>query len=171
VGDEVDYRPANYGQPLPFDGLHTGQNVLFADFCAPEDDMRFLAEDVGCNITVYDHHKTAKAAMSGLLADKVVDGVFDMERSGCGITWDEIHGADRPRLFNYMEDRDLWRWALPETMEIFAYVASFPYDFHEWRTIMDEMESDDRYRDMFNQGSAILRKQAKDISEWLEQGT
>jgi oligoribonuclease NrnB/cAMP/cGMP phosphodiesterase (DHH superfamily) len=168
-GDEVEFRPANYGKPLPFSDIAAGAHILFADFCGPADDMRSLAEHH--KVTVYDHHKTAEASMRDLLADKIVDGVFDMARSGCGITWDEIHGGKRPQLFDHMEDRDIWRWTVPHTKEIFATVASHPYDFQTWKWLMHRCDETMAYQEMIAEGAAIIRKQEKDIAEWIENGT
>ncbi|QPC43989.1 phosphohydrolase [Kaustia mangrovi] len=169
-GDEVEYRPATYGKPLPLDDV-SGKNVLFVDFCGAGQTMWSLVHDCGCKVTVLDHHKTAKAAMEELLGDGTVEGVFDMERSGCGIAWDEIHGGERPRLINHLEDRDLWRFALSGTREFFAYIASYHYDFDVWNWLRQSADNNLQYDRMLLSGSAILGKQAKDIAEWLDQGT
>jgi oligoribonuclease NrnB/cAMP/cGMP phosphodiesterase (DHH superfamily) len=61
--------------------------------------------------------------------------VFDMKRSGAGITWDELFGGTRPFYVNYVEDRDLWNWALPESKEINAYLMSLPMTIEAWSTL------------------------------------
>lgn len=54
--------------------------------------------------------------------------LFDMDRSGAGITWDFFHpGKARPALIDHVEDRDLWRFALHGTREIQSAVFSYPY--------------------------------------------
>ena len=86
-GDDVCYVPINYDQPVNFHG-YTGTQLLFADFFPGAEVCRALAS-AGYRITVLDHHKTAQAAAEALLAEGVIDGLFDMERSGAGIVWDD----------------------------------------------------------------------------------
>lgn len=53
--------------------------------------------------------------------------VFDMERSGAGLTWDMLRpGTPRPWLIDYTEDRDLWRHALPHTHAVNAWLRAQP---------------------------------------------
>lgn len=53
--------------------------------------------------------------------------VFDTDRSGAGIAWDFFHpGEPRPKLIDYVEDRDLWRFKLPASREIHAWCGSHP---------------------------------------------
>lgn len=90
--------------------------------------------------------------------------LFDMERSGAGIAWDFFHpGAPRPELIDHVEDRDLWRFALPGTREIQAAVFSYPYEFDVWdllaTTPVDTLRA---------QGVAIERKHHKDVAELVQ---
>ena len=66
---------------------------------------------------------------------------FDMERSGAGMTWDAIHTdhdlhRERPWLVNYVEDRDLWRFKLPNSKEVNAYISSRKQTFEEWNKMI-----------------------------------
>lgn len=76
-------------------------------------------------VVVLDHHKTALEMMSGDAWDNK-DNVFkvlDMERSGATIAYDyfkEKLGGNAElermrRMFEYIEDGDLWRWNLPNS--------------------------------------------------------
>lgn len=93
--------------------------------------------------------------------DRLVLVHFDMNRSGAGIAWDFFHpGVARPELIDHVEDRDLWRFALPGTREIQAAVFSYPYEFDVWdllaTTPMETLRA---------QGVAIERKHHKDVAE------
>jgi oligoribonuclease NrnB/cAMP/cGMP phosphodiesterase (DHH superfamily) len=89
---------------------------------------------------------------------------FDMNRSGAGIAWDFFHpGQPRPALVNHVEDRDLWRFALPGTREIQAAVFSHPYDFDAW----DRLAGMDPYT-LMQEGTAIERKHHKDVAELVK---
>lgn len=91
----------------------------------------------------------------------MVYAYFDMERSGAGIAWDFFHPKDeRPALVNHVEDRDLWRFAIPGTREIQATVFSYEYSFTLWDRLaaMDPAE-------LRKEGEAIERKHHKDVAE------
>jgi len=94
----------------------------------------------------------------------MIYALFDMDRSGAGIAWDFFHpGAPRPELIDHVEDRDLWRFALPGTREIQAAVFSYPYEFDVWDLLMETpMET------LRAQGVAIERKHHKDVAELVK---
>jgi oligoribonuclease NrnB/cAMP/cGMP phosphodiesterase (DHH superfamily) len=70
--------------------------------------------------------------------------VFDMERSGAGITWDHLAGVDaeprpRPWLVDVVEDRDLWRYRFGDrTKHVAAYLATLPMTFEAWDELLGE---------------------------------
>lgn len=141
--DSVKFWGARYGgAPPPVDP--EVDRVWVLDFSYPRETMVGLGT-VAKRLTVLDHHKTAAEALAGLeteLREKTGrphDVIFDMERSGAGITWDYLFGqevsafvAKRPWLVDYVEDRDLWRQALPQTKAVAAWVAAQPMDFASW---------------------------------------
>lgn len=72
-------------------------------------------------------------------------------------------GEDRPLLLGHVEDRDLWRFKLPGTREIQAFVFSHEYTFEQWDRLMgaDQVE----LLKMTAAGAAIERKHHKDVAE------
>jgi len=133
LGDSAEYRAVNYGQAPPDDVA--GRRLILVDFSYPHAGMNHLANLNPLSIEVYDHHKTAQAELAGWTRGRVV---FDMERSGAGIAWDEFHQGEavwlgvRPNLVSYVEDRDLWQWALPDSREVSEYLFSLPRTFAQW---------------------------------------
>jgi oligoribonuclease NrnB/cAMP/cGMP phosphodiesterase (DHH superfamily) len=94
----------------------------------------------------------------------MIYALFDMNRSGAGIAWDFFHpGAARPELIDHVEDRDLWRFALPGTREIQAAVFSYPYEFDVWDLLMETP-----MKTLRAQGVAIERKHHKDVAELVK---
>lgn len=92
--------------------------------------------------------------------------LFDMDRSGAGIAWDFFHPGDlRPLLVSYVEDRDLWRFRLPKSREVNAYVFAHAYDFKEWDYLNDQMSNARGYTPVAIQGEAIEKKHHKDVAE------
>lgn len=121
---ECDLHAGHYGQPPPD---VVGRDVYIVDFSYRRADLERMAGEAAM-LRVIDHHKTAKADLEGLPFC-----TFDMERSGAGLTWDELFaGAGRPWLVDYVEDRDLWRHRLPHSEAVMAYVMAQPYTLDDW---------------------------------------
>lgn len=145
-GGDAVYVPAQYGEPPP---EVVGKDVLVVDFSYPRTTLEKMAAEAK-SIRVLDHHKTAEADLSGLPFC-----TFDMLRSGAGLAWDELHGGERPALVDYVEDRDLWNWKLPDSREVSAWLSSFKPDFHVWETLAGVLQNDRPVA--VGQGTAILR--------------
>ena len=161
--DQAVYTPVKYGDPVPM--VAVGDTVFILDFSYPRDDLERLAER--CKVVVLDHHKTAQEDLAGLPF-----AIFDMERSGAGMAWDYFREpAGRPPLIAAIEDRDLWRFALPGTKRISSGLRSYPMDFDIWHSLMyatgnleQEGEAIERYI------QRLCENLAEDayIAEWSE---
>lgn len=129
-GQDPEFFEGFYGQPPPD---VTGRDVVMVDFSYPRETMEVIA-DVADTLIVLDHHQTARAALEGFGADRAnVLVTFDMQRSGAGLAWDHYHpGQPRPWLVDYVEDRDLWRHALPDGPAVNAYLSILPFEFEAW---------------------------------------
>lgn len=171
VDGEVTYHPARYGEEPPD---CKGKEVWVVDFSYPREVMIEKVIKPSSRAIIMDHHKTAEYDLSGILdevrmkhrlqrSDTVI---FDMHRSGAGILFDELEmkhaklaGYHRPKvtgrelwLVDYIEDRDLWKWKLPNSREVSAFVSSVPMTFAEWDAI-----SAIGYKLVAEGGRAILR--------------
>lgn len=146
-----------YGiDPVPVESF-TGDDVVFVDFSYRRDHMLAIAA-AAASLQVYDHHKTAEAELDGLGFC-----VFDMERSGAGLAWDELMPGRRPPLVDYVEDRDLWRFSLPQCKEVHAACNSYPVTL-EHRDILMRQPIVDLQRE----GEAILRYHNKLVQSALQ---
>ena len=155
---DAEFHPATYQEPPPD---VTDKRVVMVDFSYKRPvllDMASKAE----SILILDHHKSAAEDLVNLPAN--VTAVFDMDRSGARMAWDHFFpGRPPPRLIEHIEDRDLWRFALPGTREIQANVFSHPYDFDVWDALMAaDVET------LRAEGAAIERKHHKDIAELVK---
>ena len=124
--ENVQYIPCNYGQDIfSFGYSFVGRDVYIVDFSFSREVLTMIAEDANY-VLVLDHHKTAEEALENW-GDKPVNMeiVFDMKKSGAGLTWDRFSKGLKVSayLINYIEDRDLWRFALWGSKEINAYIA------------------------------------------------
>lgn len=143
-GLECDIFPATYGQ-MPPDC--EGKNVYIVDFSYPRPLLERVAS-VCKTITVLDHHKTAEEDLKGLDY-----AIFNMNKSGAGIAWDWFFpGARRPWLVDTIEDRDLWRHALPDTQELMAYISTVPMTIEAYEDLSNQHVPEVAY-----QGKGILK--------------
>ena len=124
-----DLIPAKYGEDPPWDALD-GRDVFVIDFSYKRDVM--IEMNQRCrSLEVLAHHKTAQDECEGL--DFCT---FDMDRSGAGMAWDRFFvGRPRPFWISAVEDRDLWRWKVPNSAEIHAYMATMPMAIFAWSQI------------------------------------
>ena len=75
------------------------------------------------NVVILDHHKSSESMIVenkdklDLIPNLYIE--FDMNRSGCQMSWDYFFdNAPRPFFIDYMGDRDLWTWKLSNSKEI-----------------------------------------------------
>lgn len=157
---EAELLGLDHGEPVPFDRVRE-KDVLVVDFSWPvrEDNERLHASAKSFHI--FDHHKTAKERLEGLGFI-----TFDMNKSGAGITWDTLFGFDNPRPWwvNYVEDRDLWRHALPDSKSVSAYIMSLPFKIEAWDHL-DNITS----TEAASLGNGILRHIDRYVSEAFDQ--
>ncbi len=154
--DRVEFYPGVYQKEPPD---VTGRDVIMVDFSYKRPVIdRMIAQCA--TLLILDHHKTAAEDLAGLppagvsfhewgqtlraAPGRVVGCLFDMERSGAGIAWDFFmdvaHGAAVDRgeqeFIDYIQDRDLWRKALPEGDQFTIALRSYPQDFQTWDAII-----------------------------------
>lgn len=116
----------SYGNKLDY-AQFVDKHVLVVDFSWTRTLTDVLNKSAK-SLVIYDHHQTAQAELEGL--DYVI---FDMNRSGAGITWDMLFpNQQRPWYVDYVEDRDLWNWKLPQSREVSAYMMALPMTIEEW---------------------------------------
>lgn len=135
-GDTAEYIPAGYGDAA-LEGLE-GKEIYLVDFSYElPGEMERLAK-IASRFVALDHHQSSKA-----LTESAPEHVFDEKRSGATIAWSFFHpGTPMPRLMQYLEDGDLYRYALPETRDVFSYLVVQPDDFTVWDTIAQKLDED-----------------------------
>jgi len=133
--------PVKHGNSPP--AAIAGRHVVIVDFSYPRETLEAMARETA-GLQVLDHHITAEKALTGLPF-----AYFDQKKSGAVLAWEWAHTEPAPWLLQYIQDKDLWDWALPASREINAALASYPYNFHVW----DEL----RQVTLEAEGRAILR--------------
>lgn len=122
------------------------------------------------SVTLIDHHKTAIEDLASVNHPNFVRYI-NLDMSGATLAWDfcvEQTGMpagsfQRPPLLGHIEDRDLWRFKLPNTREIQANVFSYEYTFENWDRLMCMNEAE--LLSFSVAGAALERKHHKDIKE------
>lgn len=134
--DPVELLPAWYGMDLP-DGVDD-RSVWVLDFSFRPEQMVELA-DRAASVVWIDHHKTAvEACGQAMAAHQKVTAVTDMDRSGARLAWDYMGDTALgvPWEVQYIEDRDLWRRALPDSDAVAMWIRSHPMTVEGWRQIV-----------------------------------
>jgi oligoribonuclease NrnB/cAMP/cGMP phosphodiesterase (DHH superfamily) len=117
----ASYIPVRYGDPFP--DFDEGATIYILDFSF-DPEVLVRAAERAAQIFLLDHHKSAldrfeaQARIRSLPENVHVE--FDMNRSGCVLAWNLFNGsaARPPKILLHIQDRDLWRFAMPGTREI-----------------------------------------------------
>lgn len=148
----------------------TGRHVLLIDFSYKRPVLLEMATKAK-SIVILDHHHTAAQDLFGFRepapfvewldngldlverGEPPIAALFDMNRSGAGLTWDFLAcGAPRPAFIDYIEDRDLWRKLLPGGDEFTIALRSYPQEFAVWDDLVDRGPAS-----LIAEGTAIQR--------------
>lgn len=144
---------AKHGLPPP--GDLAGRHIVIVDFSYGRDVLEGLAAKAK-SLLVLDHHITAQQALAGLPF-----AYFDQSKSGSVLAWEWAHEEPVPWLLRYVQDKDLWQWALPVSREINAALASYPFAFDVW--------SDFRQARLQEEGRVILRYENELVGKIVEE--
>lgn len=181
LGD-VDFHPGVYGREPPD---CADRDVIMVDFSykRPVLDEIFRKSD---SLLILDHHKTAAEDLAGYIPpfgpgwkrhlDNIYQDIcencpqpytlFDMERSGAQIAWDFFNDpSPRPNLVDYVGDRDLWKFALPLSREVNAFVFAHEYTFKNWDYLHAQLRDSMDIQRIGDMGGAIELKHHKDVAE------
>jgi len=184
-GDSVEYVPVSYGQEPP---ELLGKHVLIGDFSFKRDTFERTAPGAA-SVIILDHHATAEAELQPwrVFVDKqnsplTVDVVetawaaenrinrvlahFNKNRSGARMVWDFCFpGEDAPMLIKLIEDRDLWRFTMPETKPFGVWLRCEPMDFERWELIAQELNDGNDSARIFSEAAAMQRFSDAKVAE------
>lgn len=146
--------------------------VAFVDIAPGRDELRELA-GVAAQVVVLDHHVTARDRLTsepGLLNELEAEGHelhFDLRHSGAVLAWHYFHPDEPvPELLRYVEDQDLWAWALPDSDAVNAAIASYPRSFEQWDALAGRPIAR-----LVEEGRPILRANRMEVERRLEHAT
>jgi oligoribonuclease NrnB/cAMP/cGMP phosphodiesterase (DHH superfamily) len=124
---------AHYGEPPPD---VRDRKVYIVDFSYPRAVLDKMVADCD-SLVVLDHHKTAEEDLRGH-----PHAIFDGEESGASLAWRHFHpGEEAPKLVQYVKDRDLWRWALPDSRAVSEWLRLADFDLQVWDGLAEMLDT------------------------------
>lgn len=154
--NEAEYLAMSHGE-IPPD--LTGKTVYILDFSFPKDIYLDLLKKAQ-SVTLLDHHKTAFDNLNGCPGCH-----FDMTHSGAMLSWHYFHpNTPAPRFIEFIQDRDLWLFQLPETQYFYYATCNLPLDFNSWELF----ENENHLNSLLVQGKSIetfYQNQIRDIAQ------
>jgi oligoribonuclease NrnB/cAMP/cGMP phosphodiesterase (DHH superfamily) len=143
--------------------------VAFVDIAPARDELRALA-DVAAQVLVIDHHVTARdrlASNPSEVNDLEAEGHvlhFDLTHSGAMLAWLVFHpDTPPPDLLRYVQDQDLWSWALDDSDAVNAAIASYPRSFETWDQLAERP-----IVELVREGQPILRANRIEVERRLD---
>lgn len=174
---------ATHGQDPPYTEA-AGKDVVIVDFSYPKEQILKLAE-VAKSVLVLDYHLTSEAELAGFIplsrhttVDIANQGtpmgayphnirvLFNMDRSGVGIAWGYYFPDEfMPRMFQHVQDRDLWIFGLKLSKEVCAALHLYPRDYDTW-TMLLKAGCDDLIRE----GTVLVKSFDQNVKTLIRTG-
>lgn len=169
----VAHRALMARHPMPADILFAeyndlppeveGRDVYITDFYYPRDKLEIMHMQAN-RLVVIDHHLTAATALEGLPYV-----LFDQKESGASLTWRYFHGNSRvPNLIKYIRDYDLWKFELPDSKEVNAWIATHPLDLATWDKMCRELDLSSNMDRIVYAGSTALSAEQRTVENHVE---
>lgn len=138
-----------------------GRDVYLVDFSYKRPIVEQLREKAN-RVVLIDHHKSALDDLMPLIESRLIESLVSLEHSGAVLVWRWFHGnlTAPPKFLEHIEDRDLWRFALPFTREINATLYSYPFSFD----VFDELSAAPIDR-LITEGTALTRAHNKTVDQ------
>ncbi len=127
-----------------------GKEVYIIDYSYPKEVLLEL-EQKAKRLVVIDHHLSV-----GDNIKMLKEHVYDIDHSGAYLAWQYFFPNEPiPKLVDYIEDGDLYRFSLLDSRAVLAYVHVMPFDFIVFDKIASDLESTDGYTKILEQGTLL----------------
>ena len=149
-GKQAEYIPVHH-QVLPPNNLKN-KEIYLIDFTYP---LKILNKMIKENkrVTAIDHHVTREKEVR-----LTQNYSYAVKNSGSVLAWQYFHPIKPlPQILRYVEDMDLWKFKVPHTKEIFAYLNLFEFNFKIWNKLAAELEKPKSRREAIARGKIVLR--------------
>jgi oligoribonuclease NrnB/cAMP/cGMP phosphodiesterase (DHH superfamily) len=142
--------------------------IFFVDIGPPAKQFDIFIREFSGELTVIDHHKTLIEDYGDRARDPSC--YFDQNHSGAVLAWKYCFPSQPvPLLLRLIEDRDLWRWQIPDSAAYLAMLELSGYDFRAWDEFAYDLE--DQYQNyvILGFGRTIVRHEKARQSRMLKQ--
>lgn len=163
-GNLAEYRVGLYDEEFPNLDLFRMRNVFLVDFTYSPEQVKQIAS-VASRVVILDHHKSAMLAFKDTTFSSNVLIIFSMDKSGARLTWEHFHVGTAPKLIQYIEDRDLWRWRLDNSHAINAFISLFEFSMNDYRILYLQLESSIQFKEAITVGEYLLHQQRKSTNK------
>ena len=115
-------------------------------------------------LVVIDHHQTAKDVVTAH-----PENVFDQNHSGAVLAWQYFHeDIPVPELLWYIEDHDIWKFALPENLEFNAALGQYERSFEVWDELVSNLANSEFRANFIETGKTIKQFEESLINDLLK---
>ena len=160
-GEDASYIPLNASVNEPPEGL-SSKEVYIVDFSFTKDVLQTLV-DTNKSVLVIDHHISAKEDVLSFEGN-----IFDNDHSGAVLTWKYFHpDTIVPPLLEYVEDHDLWRFALPETREFGVALGTVDMTFESWDVLIIQLEEENNLINFIAKGTLLAKFEDKLVAHMM----
>ena len=133
LGDTASYLPWHDHTVAP-EGL-LDKEIYIVDFSFVRSTIEILIAE-NKSVVVIDHHQTSEVDVVAY-----PQNIFDNNHSGCVLAWQYFHpDTEVPELLRYIEDHDLWRFALTENREYNVALGQYEVSFTVWDALIEELK-------------------------------
>lgn len=168
-GDDAEYHPMFRDVSPPPAESFAGADLYFVDFCYPQELMDGYLKHAG-SLTVLDHHEGVADVIQRMPQFR-----YTSEHSGAVIAWEFFHPDQPvPKLLQYIEQGDLYKFALPDSEPVLAYVYTVPHTFSAWSNLAQELEQPESFERIralgagFAEHKGIIVEQIMRMAELVE---
>jgi len=160
LGSRAEYIAVEHQVPPP-EGL-VGKTVYMLDFTYAADVVAELVRK-NVQVTAIDHHVTVEA-----VTKSTHDFRYDVAKSGAHLSWEYFHPDEPvPYLVRIVEDMDLYRFAIEDTLTIFDWLDLFDFDFKQYTKIARQLDSPSGLRRALRQGALVRRYREKAVERLI----
>ena len=131
--NNVEYKVGLYQADIDY-SIFKKRTVYLVDFLYPPEVIYEICK-VADHVVVLDHHENAIKKVLDFYAECHWPENLDMTNcttkySGAMLAWMYLYGGMPPVFLDYIQDRDLWSWKIPDSKNFSSGLFSEPLDFH-----------------------------------------
>lgn len=86
------------------------------------------------------------------------NAIFDMDKAGALLAWEWFHpGKPVPSIVQHANDRDLWKFNMPETRAVIAGLSIIKFEFDDWDNAHHILETPNARPEFLQSGRIVLK--------------